>query len=247
MAKKNPFQRWLRCAPMRWLFPDLDLIIGVSEGVVEDTILITGLPREKLIALPNPVITPKVYQKAAEPINHPWFINPTLPVILGAGRLTQEKDFATLIRAFQLVRKQKECRLVIIGEGPMRSELEQLIAELNLAEAVAMPGFTDNPFAYMKKSSLFVLSSAWEGSGNVLIEAMALGIPVVSTDCPYGPSETLSRGKFGQLVQVGNPALMAEAILNTLRNPLPSITLQNAVADFGVERSTSRYLTALNL
>ncbi|MDD5037417.1 MAG: glycosyltransferase, partial [Methylococcaceae bacterium] len=245
METKTALQRWLRCAPMRWLFPDVDLIIAVSEGVVQDTLKITGLPTEKVIALPNPVVGREIYAKSLEVVEHPWFADTSIPIIIGAGRLTREKDFATLIRAFGLVRRQKDCRLLILGEGPLRWELETQIAELGLAHSISLPGYVENPFAYMAKSSLFVLSSVWEGSGNVLIEALALGIPVVSTDCPHGPGETLAGGKFGTLVAVGDHQGLAEAMLNTLSQPLPATELQRAVTDFSVERSTRRYLQTL--
>jgi len=246
LATKTPLQRWLRTAPMRWLFPFVDLIVCVSEGVVEDTVNITGLPRERMVAIRNPIITPDIYPRSEAPVDHPWFADgQTIPVIVGAGRLTPEKDFATLIRAFARVRRHQECRLLILGEGTLRQELEQLAAELGLADAVSLAGYQANPFAYMKKASLFVLSSAWEGSGNVLVEAMALGIPSVSTDCPYGPSETLAGGKFGPLVPVGDDAALAQAMLDTLKNPLPAPVLQEAVADFTVAYSTRRYLEVL--
>ena len=247
LETKTPLQRWVRCAPMRWLFPHVDLIITVSEGVIEDTIKVAGYPRERLVALPNPIITPDVFRKSEEPVGHPWFGTPSIPVILGAGRLTKEKGFATLIRAFKIVRQHKDCKLVIIGEGPLRPDLENLVDELGLADSVAMPGYTDNPYAWMKKSSLFVLSSLWEGSGNVLIEAMALGVPSISTDCPYGPSETLANGKYGALVPVDDPESMAKAMLDTLSNPISAKELYDAVAPFYVENSTQRYLEVLGL
>lgn len=248
LATKTPLQRWLRTAPMRWLFPYLDKIICVSQGVIEDTVQITGLPRERMVAIANPIITPDIYPKSEQPVSHPW-LQPgeTIPVIIGAGRLTPEKDFATLIRAFARLRQQRECRLLILGQGPLRADLEQLAAELGLAEQVSLPGYDANPYAHMKKSALFVLSSAWEGSGNVLVEALALGVPSVSTDCPYGPSETLAAGRYGRLVPVGDDAALAEAMGETLDNPLPTATLQQAVADFGLARSTRRYLEELGL
>jgi glycosyltransferase involved in cell wall biosynthesis len=246
LEKKTPLQRWLRTAPMRWLFPDVDLIICVSEGVIEDTVNITGLPRSRMVAIRNPIITPDIYPKSEEPVAHPWFAEgQTIPVIVGAGRLTPEKDFATLIKAFHRLRQHKDCRLLILGEGPLRQDLERLADELGLTDYVSLAGYQANPFAYMKKASLFVLSSAWEGSGNVLVEALALGIPSVSTDCPYGPSETLADGKYGPLVPVGDDAALALAMLETLNNPLPAHTLQEAVADFSLAHSTRRYLEVL--
>ena len=246
LRDKSPVRRWLRTAPMRWLFPRLDLIIGVSEGVVEDTMHITGLPRERMIALPNPVVTPEVYAKAQDLTGHPWLDEPgSPPVVLGAGRLTPEKDFATLLRAFQLLRGQRDCRLVIIGDGPLRQSLETLAAKLGVQDSVSLPGHTANPYAYMKRAALLAFSSIAEGSGNVLIEAMALGTPVVSTDCPHGPSETLAGGRYGALVPVGDSQALAEAMLAMLDRPLPADSLRQAVAGFSVAASTERYMQAL--
>ena len=244
LASKPRLQRWLRTAPMRLLFPYLDGIIGVSEGVVEDTLEITRMSRDRVVAIRNPVITPELAEQAKAPVDHPWFSD-DIPVILGAGRLTPEKDFPTLIRAFSRVRQERPCRLMIIGEGPLQPELESLVTELGLEGSVALPGFCANPFAYMKRASLFVMSSAWEGSGNVLVEALALGIPSVSTDCPYGPRETLMDGKYGPLVPVGDDEALARAMLMTLSNPLPPKFLQQAVAEFDIEYSARRYLDVL--
>ena len=244
LKSKPRLQRWLRTAPMRWLFPYLDRIICVSEGVVEDTLAITGMPPDRVVAIRNPVITPELAEQAREPVDHPWF-DEDIPIIVGAGRLTPEKDFPTLIRAFGRVRQDRNCRLMILGEGPLQPELESLIAELGLAASVSLPGFCPNPFAYMNRASLFVMSSAWEGSGNVLVEALALGIPSVSTDCPYGPRETLADGKYGPLVPVGDHEALARAMLQTLNNPLPSDFLRQAVTEFTIEYSAQRYLDVL--
>ncbi len=244
LASKPALQRWLRTAPMRWLFPCLDKIVCVSEGVVEDTLAITGMPRDRVIAIRNPVITPELAKQSEAPVDHPWF-NEDVPVILGAGRLTPEKDFPTLIRAFSRVRQDKNCRLMILGEGPLQPELQRLIVELGLEGVVSLSGYRANPFAYMKRASLFVMSSAWEGSGNVLVEALALGIPSVSTDCPYGPRETLANGKYGPLVPVGDYEALADAMSDVLKNPLPSGFLRQAVLEFTIEYSAQRYLDVL--
>ena len=244
LKSKPRLQRWFRTAPMRWLFPYLDRIICVSEGVVEDTLAITEMSPDRVLAIRNPVITPELAEQAREPVDHPWFSD-DIPIIVGAGRLTPEKDFPTLIRAFGRVRQHRNCRLIILGEGPLQPELESLIAELGLAASVSLPGFCPNPFAYMNRASLFVMSSAWEGSGNVLVEALALGIPSVSTDCPYGPRETLADGKYGPLVPVGDHEALARAMLQTLNNPLPSDFLRQAVTEFTIEYSAQRYLDVL--
>jgi glycosyltransferase involved in cell wall biosynthesis len=212
--------------------------------VVEDTLAITGMPPDRVVAIRNPVITPELAEQARETVDYPWF-NEDIPIIVGAGRLTPEKDFPTLIRAFGRVRQDRHCRLMILGEGPLQTELESLIAELGLAASVSLPGFCPNPFAYMNRASLFVMSSAWEGSGNVLVEALALGIPSVSTDCPYGPRETLADGKYGPLVRVGDHEALASAMLQTLDNPLPSDFLRQAVTEFTIEYSAQRYLDVL--
>jgi glycosyltransferase involved in cell wall biosynthesis len=244
LANKPFYQRWLRKAPMRLLFPSLDLIIGVSEGVADDTRQVTGLQGEKVIAIRNPVITPELFKMAEIAPHHPWF-KEDIPIILGAGRLSPEKDFPTLIRAFGHLRKSRKARLMIIGEGPLEGKLKALAASLGLLEDVAFPGYEANPFAYMKRAALFVMSSAWEGSGNVLVEALALGTPAVSTDCPYGPRETLDGGRYGALVPVGDDLALSKAMLKTLDAPLPPAFLREAVTDFTIEASARHYLDAL--
>jgi glycosyltransferase involved in cell wall biosynthesis len=163
------------------------------------------------------------------------------PVILGVGRLTPQKDFPTLIRAFALVRQQQPARLILLGEGEERSSLASLIEELHLQEEVDLPGFVDNPFAYMARARVLVLSSAWEGFGNVLVEAMAAGTPVVSTDCPSGPAEILANGEYGQLVGIADSEAMARAILKILDCPPDQHQLKQRVMEFSVEKILAQY------
>lgn len=243
---KSAVQRYARYLPMRWLYPWVDLIVAVSDGVAEDTRRITGLGAERLQVIRNPVITARLHELARRPAPHPWFDEP-VPVIMGAGRLTRQKDFHTLLRAFAEVRAGRPCRLLILGEGGHRQSLEALARELGVAQDVALPGFDGNPYAYMARARLFVLSSAWEGSPNVLTEALACGTPVVATDCPSGPREILDGGRFGPLVPVGDVRAMAAAIAKTLEQPLPPEELRAAVAEYTVERSAERYLAALGL
>ena len=162
---------------------------------------------------------------AKEPVNHSWLgqalaSNLAIPVILGLGRLSQEKDFPTLIRAFAIVRQEMPCRLVILGEGKDRQQLEELAHNLDergeAAADVSIPGFVENPFAYMSKAAVFVLSSAFEGLPGSLIQAMACGCPVVSTDCPQGLAEILKAGEYGYLVPIGDAQAMADAIRRVL-------------------------------
>jgi glycosyltransferase involved in cell wall biosynthesis len=240
--------RWLRTGPMRWVYPNVDHVVAISDGVAEDTLRLTGLPPERVSVIRNPVITPGLYEKSRQPAEHPWFGDGGAPVILGAGRLTRQKDFATLIRAFARLRgQQRACRLVILGEGRQRGELERLTRELGVAEAVALPGHVGNPYACMSRAALFVLSSRWEGSGNVLTEAMALGVPAVSTDCPSGPAEMLAGGRHGPLVPVGDADALAAAMADTLDRPPESEQLRAAVAEYSAERSAAAYLNVLGL
>jgi len=247
LGEHSAVARWLRTAPMRVLYRGVDQIVAVSEGVAEDTRRITGLPARRVVVVRNPVVTPQLADLAAAPSPHPWLDMPGLPVILGAGRLTEQKDFATLLRAFALVQTKRPSRLLILGEGRLRGPLETLAGELGVSGQVALPGFSPNPYAWIARAALFVLSSAWEGSPNVLTEALALGIPAVATDCPSGPRELLAGGRYGPLVAVGDHAGLAAAMLATLDAPLPAATLREAVADYTVEAAAQGYLAALGL
>ncbi|MGD8709963.1 MAG: glycosyltransferase [Ectothiorhodospiraceae bacterium] len=244
---KGALARWARYQPMRWLYPGADRIVAVSEGVAADTRCITGLPAERVVVVRNPVITPALSQRAAEPLDHPWFRGDGPPVILGAGRLTRQKDFPTLLRAFARLRAERQARLVIVGEGEDRGGLEALAADLGVADDLDLAGHVDNPYAWMARASLFVLSSAWEGSPNVLTEAIALGTPVVAADCPSGPRELLQEGRYGPLVPVGDDEAMAAAMADTLAAPLAPDVLRRAACDYTVEASARGYLRALGI
>ena len=242
---KSLFKHWLWYIPMRLLYPLADEIVAVSNGVATDLAKITGLPPMRIRVIANPVITQRLGMLAKEPLAHPWFIESKKPVILGAGRLTRQKDFPTLIKAFALMRTSYPCRLIILGGGKDRGVLEALATRLGVGDDFHMPGFVNNPYAFMSRASLFVLSSAWEGSPNVLTEALALGVPVVATDCPSGPGEILGGGLYGRLVPVGNEHALADAMLSTLVNPPDKTSLMNVVREYSVETSTRRYLETL--
>ncbi len=247
LAGRGWLKRVTRTLPMRWSYRMAERVIAVSRGVAEDTARVTGLPPERISVAHNPVITPRLLALACEPVEHPWLGEPEAPVILGAGRLTRQKDFPTLIRAFAQARAARPCRLIILGDGGQRNELLALAAELGVAGDLDLPGFAANPYAWMRAADLFVLSSRWEGSPNVLTEAMACGTPVVSTDCPSGPRETLQDGRFGPLVAVGDAAALGQAILDTLARPPGAEVVRAAVADFAVARSADEYLDILGL
>lgn len=243
----NEHRSFKRILPylLRWSFSQCEQIIAVSQGVAEDLASTTGLPLERIKVIYNPVISLDFLEKAEEPVNHPWLGSKEIPVILGAGRFVKQKDFSTLIRAFALVRQQRLARLIIIGQGAEQFGLEQLVHDLNLDEDVDFPGFVENPYAYMSRARVFVLSSAWEGFGNVIVEAMATGTAVVSTDCPSGPSEILENGKYGQLVPVGDFEALAHAILLTLENPISSPVLKQKAQDFSIELIVEQYLNVM--
>jgi glycosyltransferase involved in cell wall biosynthesis len=247
MATKSAPERWLRYWPIRRLYPAIDRIVAVSEGVAADIAAIARLPRERIEVIRNPVVTPELGRLAIEPCEHPWFQPGEPPVILGAGRFQRQKDFPTLIRAFALLSRERPCRLVILGDGNGRTALEALIGDLGLTDRVQLPGFLANPFPFVARARLFVLSSAWEGSPNVLTEAMALGTPVVATDCPSGPRELLADGRYGPLIAVGDVDNLAAAMAKILDHPPRRETLAEAVAEYSQDRSARRYLQVLGL
>jgi glycosyltransferase involved in cell wall biosynthesis len=227
-------------AASRLLYPRADAIVAVSRGVAEDLAEVIGLSPERIETIYNPVIVPELLEKSKAPLDHPWFAPGEPPIILGTGRLVEQKDFPTLLRAFERVRRQISCRLMILGRGREEKNLRQLIAALHLEDEVALIGFVDNPFAYMARASVFVLSSAWEGFGNVLVEAMAVGTPVVSTDCESGPAEILDGGRYGELVPVGDVERMAEAILRVLSEG-GKVIPPDWLEQFTIESATERY------
>ena len=244
-SETNPSARWLRQL-MRLTYPLADAVVAVSNGVRDDLAATIGLARDRIHTIYNPVVDEHLLTRSHEAVSHPWFEPGAPPVVLGVGRLTPQKDFATLIRAFALVRQQRHARLVILGEGELRSELEALIRSLRLQSDVSLPGFVNNPFSYMRRAAVFVLSSRCEGLPGVLIQAMACGTPVVSTNCPSGPAEILENGVWGRLVPVGDVEALAEAILATLDDGhYPDVARR--AQDFAVERAVEAYLRVMSL
>ena len=222
-------------------------VIAVSEGIREDVQRIAGISDRRVHVVPNPTVSRRIHALANEPVSHAWLREKDVPVVLGVGSLRNQKNFSTLIRAFAILRQSVEARLIILGEGRQGPKLRELAAQLSVSDCIDFPGFVHNPYAYMARSDLFVMSSAWEGSPNVLIEAMALGTPVVSTDCPSGPSEILHGGKYGSLVPVGDYRKLAEKMRETLENPLSANELQEAIKPYGIENSVRKYLEVMNI
>ncbi len=248
LESATPQKRAKQYALLRRYYPRNSGIIAVSRGVGDDLAQILGWPPERIKTAPNPVITPELYKLAEEPAEHPWFSDNGPPVILGMGRLEPQKDFPTLLRAFALLHQQRPCRLMILGEGALRAELTALAQQLGITDDLQLPGFATNPYPSIARADLFVLSSLWEGSPNGLTEALALGTPLVATDCPNGPDEILEQGKYGPLVPMGNAAALAEAMRDTLESP-PDRSVLRAAAQrrYTVEQSASAYLEAMGL
>lgn len=241
--EKHRKWRW-RYLPelVRRSYPLASDVIAVSHHVEKELCEDIGLPADLVKTIHNPVVDDRLRTRAQEPLDHPWFVPGSPPVILGVGRLQVQKDFATLLRAFALVRKRKTARLVILGEGSERANLEKLAVKLGIKSDLYLAGFVDNPFKYMANASQVVLSSKYEGLPGVLIQAMAVGCPVVSTDCPGGSADILENGKYGPLVPVGDAQALSEAMLAQLQNPQSADSLKDRAEDFSVDRAVDTYL-----
>ena len=242
---KAIFQRLLPLT-MHCFYRRADKILAVSEGVADDLARFARLRRDSICTIYNPVPVEYIAAKAKQPLAHPWFAPGQPPVLLGVGRLCVAKDFPNLLHAFALIRNKRPVRLVILGEGGLRTELEALAKKLNVADDVIFPGFVANPYAWMHRATVFVLSSAYEGLSNALLEAMASGTSVVSTDCPSGSAEILEDGKWGHLVSIGDPAALAHAIIETLDTP-KAVDVTERARDFNVENSVQGYMAAMEL
>ncbi|RYG38397.1 glycosyltransferase [bacterium] len=213
----SPAFKLRRLKIMRRTLRFADCIVGVSKGVCDDAAEVLGISRERFTAIHNPSVTPEMEALSREAVDEPWFAPGAPPTVVAMGRLTPQKDFPNLLNA--LAKIPGNVRLIVLGEGEERANLEALTAKLGLAERVKFPGFAQNPYGYLRHARLFVLSSAFEGFGVAVVEALACGTPVVSTDCPYGPSEILEGGRFGTLVPVGNSDCLAAAIQEELSHP----------------------------
>jgi glycosyltransferase involved in cell wall biosynthesis len=193
----------------------------------------------------NPIVDARLLARAQNPCLHPWLQGGDRPVLLTVGRLAPQKDHMTLLRAFAIVRRTREARLVIFGEGTERARIESLRRDLGLEADVDLPGVTDNPYAAMRRASLFVLSSRFEGLPTVLVEALACGCPTVSTTCPSGPAEILNGGRYGVLVTPENPEALAAGILKGLDQLWDREMLRRRGAEFSIAASLDQYLGIL--
>lgn len=226
---------------LTWAYSRAAGVIAVSTGVAEDLVERFGLPPALVHTVPNPVVDSRIALLAREPLDDPWFTPGSVPSLLAVGRLGPEKDFSTLIEAFALLRGRRPARLTILGDGDERSRLEHLVAKLDLTDDVKLPGFDPNPYRYMARANMLVLSSVREGLPGVLIQAMSCGTPVVATDCRSGPAEILDGGRYGELVPVRNPHELAAAMERTLDREPDRELLRERSMLYSVERSVSAY------
>ncbi len=249
LSRKNSpkLQEKLAPALLRLFQGGAAAVVAVSGGVADDLARLAGIPRARITVIHNPAVGPELEKLKGATLDHPWFAPGGPPVILAAGRLSAQKDYPTLLRAFARLRAGRLARLLILGEGEERQALLALARELGVADEVGLPGYVANPYPYMAHCGVFALSSAWEGFGLVLAEALACGAQVVSTDCPSGPAEVLENGKYGRLVPVGDPPALAAAIADALDHPLPKELLFRRAAEFSVGAAAGKYLHVLGL
>jgi glycosyltransferase involved in cell wall biosynthesis len=225
----------------RYIYPGIPAIVSVSAGVEASVARFTRITGQNCRVIANPVLTPHLRKLMDEHPVHPWLSDGGDPVILGCGRLVEQKDFANLIAAFAQVRQNRRVRLLILGEGDLREPLQRQINEAGLTEVALLAGFDRNPYAAMRAARLFVLSSRWEGLPTVLIEALATGVNVVSTNCPSGPDEVLDEGRFGALVPIADATALARGIQTALDAPIAPDILKERAEHYSLERATARY------
>jgi glycosyltransferase involved in cell wall biosynthesis len=254
-SRVNPFftysnrpltRKWLFKQAMRAVMWRAEALTCVSQGMVEE--YRTFFPKLPHVAVHNLVDDEPSRQRMREPVDHPWFIDKTTPIVISAGTLSPRKGYSDLIAAFaQAIADGRDARLVIFGEGPSRLDLEEQIRALGLEDRVALPGKIANPLRYLARSDVFVLSSSFEGLPNALIEAMICGCSLVSTDCPSGPMEILDAGRYGKLVPVGDVTALAGAIRSQLDHPTDKALLEQGVRRFGEDAVLARHFELLGL
>lgn len=229
-------------ALIRFTYPFASGIIAVSRGVKEDLCRLGHLRDNQVEVIYNPAATGVSFRREAQSVTEQLWGRGFKHHILAAGELIKQKDFETLIRAFSIIPETLDAKLVILGDGTLRGKLMSLIDQLGLNGRVVLPGFVIDPYPWFRSADLFVLSSRWEGFGNVIVEALECGVPVVSTDCPSGPAEILENGRYGRLVPVQDTETLADAIVNSLVEPRDMELLTRRAQDFTVRKISDQYL-----
>jgi len=222
-------------------------LVAVSAGAASSLRQILRRSSAKIISIPNAVVDDDLWEQSSAAASHPWCAGDRHPLVLGAGCLAPHKGFPHLIEAFALVRKRIDARLIIIGEGPERERLRGMAASLGLAEFVDLPGFQVNPYPFFRRADVFVVSSLYEGLPTVLIEALALGTPVVATDCSSGPREILEGGRWGALVPVGDTAALASALVDAIQRCRPAVPNREAFEKYVTGHAVAQYAQLLRL
>jgi glycosyltransferase involved in cell wall biosynthesis len=240
-AERTRVQRVVIRSLIKVTYPWARAVIAVSTDVADELARMSD--RIRIAVLPTPVVSDELLEAGAAPLEHPWFAPDAIPVVLGVGRLEPQKDFPTLLRAFAAARRLRPLHLMVLGEGPERPALEALSRALGVAPHVQLPGFVDNPFPYLRRAAAFVLSSRYEGMPTALLQAMAFGTPVVSTDCPGGTHEALRDGRLGVLVPVGNVERLAAAIAAAVASPRRPDVAADVRQRFGTRAAATRYLS----
>jgi glycosyltransferase involved in cell wall biosynthesis len=232
---------------MMMLYSKAETVVANSLDTASDLVSHGITDEDGVVVIHNPLVSPDLIARQDAAAEHPFLTGSGIPLVLGIGRLHAQKDFETMVRAFGIVRRDRPAHLIILGEGSERDMLQDVIKELGLEDCVDLPGFVANPHAFISRASVVALSSRWEGFGNVLVEALAAGTPVVSTDCPGGPAEILEHGAFGRLVPVGDTESLAGALLATLDDPPARDRLIERAGDFSIEAITARYMEVLDI
>ena len=239
-----PKSRWQRFQNLlaRLLYRRADQVVVSCESLVPQIISSRSVPAQKVARIYNPVQVEIIKEKAQQSSGHRWLDQREAPVILAAGRLVPQKDFPTLIEAFSIVRRELSARLIILGDGQLRAELTKFAESLGIKDDVDFPGFASNPYAFMSRASVFASSSLWEGLPNSLLEALALGVPIVSTDCETGPREILRDGADGILVPVGDVSRFAEGLYTALSADSGPIVGRESIDRFRVDSVVQQYI-----
>lgn len=245
LKEHNKVFSYVFCKLISLFYPFADAVVAVSNSIKMELKNKFHIDANKIYTIYNPIVEKKIIDMSLEPLDHEWFSTDEFPVILSVGRLTHAKDFPTLLRAFKTLRRQMKAKLLILGEGELRKDLELLCEKLGIKDDVQMPGHVENPYRYMARASVFVLPSKYEGFGNVIVEAMACGTPVICTDCPGGPREILDNGKYGSLVPVGKPELLAKELLKVLNKSNNKYLMKERANDFSIENIINEYLTLI--
>lgn len=247
---KNVLKRSLMLFIKALFYRFADKLTAVSLGVKNEMVKKLLVKPDKISVVNNPIISKELLEQSNEKVDHQWFSpDRKKPVIVHAGRFVHQKDHKTLLQSFREVLKEQEANLFLLGDGPLRAEIEALAKAWDIDDNVFFAGFDKNPFRYMALCDVFVLSSKHEGMPGVLIQAMACGAPCISTDCPTGPNEIIKQHEDGILVEVGNPQLMSEAILTLLKHPRKAREIKEsgkrAVLKYELQNGLNSYIRVI--